>query len=68
MQEIVFSDSIDKTKQYIQCLQRSDTRYGHCNTCGKSSNGIYRLVEGDFICVNCLARNYFEYLVGKACE
>lgn len=67
MPEIRFSDSLEKTRKYLhELLVHPMTGYNdRCDECRKWQRGIYQVAAGKFVCVNCLAREYFERLVGK---
>ena len=67
MPEIRFSDSLEKTRKYLQeLLVHPMTGYqDRCDECREWHRGIYQVTTGMFVCVNCLAREHFELLVGK---
>lgn len=67
MNEIRFSDSLDKTKEFVNRIKSFEiaTYNDRCDTCHEWRRGIYKIVDGEFKCINCLARDYFERLVGK---
>lgn len=67
MPEIRFSDSLEKTRKYMkELLVHPMTGYkDRCDECREWQRGIYQVTTGNFVCVNCLAREYFERLVGK---
>ena len=67
MPEIRFSDSMEKSREYMQkLLVHPITGYkDYCSECREWRRGIYQIVDGSFVCVNCLTKKYFERLVGK---
>lgn len=67
MDEIRFSDSLDNTKEFIDRIKSFEIAMynDRCDTCHEWRKGIYKVVDGEFKCINCLAKDYFERLVGK---
>lgn len=67
MPEIRFSYSLEKTQQYVKDLLAHPITgcQDRCDECREWQRGIYQIDTGKFVCVNCLAGEYFERLVGK---
>ena len=66
MNEIRFSDSIEEVKaQYQRWLHYPFLTLSTCDGCKHWGQGIFRVTTGDFRCLGCLAKDYFEKLVGK---
>lgn len=67
MPEIRFSYSLEKTQQYMKDLLAHPITgcKDRCDECREWRRGIYQIDTGKFVCVNCLAGEYFERLVGK---
>ena len=66
MDEIRFSDSIEKVEeQYRRWRKYPFLAYSRCNGCKNWRQGIFRVQSFEFRCLDCLARDYFEDLVGK---
>ena len=69
MDEIRFSDSIAKVEeQYRRWLTYPYLTRSMCDECKHWGPGVFRVHLGDFRCLKCLARDYFEDLVGKPDE
>lgn len=69
MDEIRFSNSIEKTEAYMSGLRSSGLcRKGRCDRCWRWRLGAMNMDRMEFVCIECRGADYFENLVGKPGE
>lgn len=70
MEEIRFRKSEDELEQYIRALLsiKPGLAYDRCDSCGEKGKGVYCAVDGQFTCVNCMAKKKWIELVGQPCQ